>query len=154
MLWLAQHASVVRIHGAISGTLFLMSLTRKFEVKALERSSATWHYVAETGYTHLTSPLGIDLCVNLQEQYITAKYVERRYSASTVPAVRGNVQTALWEAVEGGSIKYDSDPGHFLHATVAPMCCRSILPCAYLAHSHSLNVVIATVIVGIIQSFE
>jgi hypothetical protein len=47
----------------------------------------------------------------LQEQYITAKYVERRYSASTVPAVRGNVQTALWEAVEGGSIKYDAHPG-------------------------------------------
>lgn len=41
----------------------------------------------------------------LQEHYITAKYVERRYAASTVPAVRGNVQTALWEAVEGGSIK-------------------------------------------------
>lgn len=41
----------------------------------------------------------------VKEQYITAKYVERRYSASTVPAVRGNVQTALWEAVEGGSIK-------------------------------------------------
>ncbi|KAA6429276.1 MAG: hypothetical protein FRX49_00672 [Trebouxia sp. A1-2] len=41
----------------------------------------------------------------VKEQYITAKYVERRYAASTVPAVRGNVQTALWEAVEGGSIK-------------------------------------------------
>ncbi|DBB01590.1 TPA: hypothetical protein ACH3X1_000238 [Trebouxia sp. C0004] len=41
----------------------------------------------------------------VKELYITAKYVERRYSASTVPAFRGNVQTALWEAVEGGSIK-------------------------------------------------
>ncbi len=52
-----------------------------------------------------------NLYVTLQEQYITAKYVERRYSASTVPAVRGNVQTALWEAVEGGSIKYDNHSG-------------------------------------------
>ena len=41
----------------------------------------------------------------LQEQYITAKYVDRRYATGCVPAVKGVPQTALWDAVEGGSIR-------------------------------------------------
>lgn len=41
----------------------------------------------------------------VKEQYITAKYVDRRYATGCVPAVKGVPQTALWDAVEGGSIR-------------------------------------------------
>ena len=41
----------------------------------------------------------------MQEQFITAKYVDRRYAAGAVPAARGVPQTFLWDAVEGGSIR-------------------------------------------------
>ena len=42
----------------------------------------------------------------LQEQFITAKYVEKRYAMTAVPAALGTPQTALWEACEGRSIRY------------------------------------------------
>lgn len=42
----------------------------------------------------------------LQERFITAKYVEKKYAMTAVPATLGTPQTALWEACEGRSIRY------------------------------------------------
>lgn len=42
----------------------------------------------------------------LQERFVTAKYVEKRYAMTAVPATLGTPQTALWEACEGRSIRY------------------------------------------------
>ncbi|KAL3136510.1 hypothetical protein ABBQ38_005760 [Trebouxia sp. C0009 RCD-2024] len=41
----------------------------------------------------------------VKEQYITAKYVEKRYAITSVPPALGTPQVALWEACEGRSLR-------------------------------------------------
>jgi hypothetical protein len=45
--------------------------------------------------------------VAVQEQFITAKYVERRFVAPAAAAVpEGNLQVVLWDSVQRGSLRY------------------------------------------------
>ena len=51
--------------------------------------------------------LSVVCCVS-QEQFITAKYVERRYICLPETYPGATAQTGLWEAVEGGNLRYCS----------------------------------------------
>lgn len=55
----------------------------------------------------------------MQEHFITAKYVERKYICLPETYPGATAQTGLWEAVEGGNLRYPSRQ--------ANMCMRDLL---------------------------
>ena len=65
----------------------------------------------------------------VQERFITAKYVEKRYAMTAVPATLGTPQTALWEACEGRSIRYGVQHNICLYIYICMYLCIYIYMC-------------------------